>query len=99
MNIENNLSKINANKKYKDSVFTRLFGEKDKLAELYNAINGTKYTPDDITITTLENVIFIGRVNDISFTIGDRLIVLIEHQSTVNPNMPLRCLLYIARHY
>ena len=73
-----------SNRKYKDSVFTRLFGEKDKLAELYNAISGTNYAPDDITLTTLENIIFIGRENDISFTIGDKLIVLIEHQSSIN---------------
>jgi len=97
MNIENN--EVNVNKKYKDSVFTKLFGEKDKLAELYNAISGTNYVPDDISLTTSENIIFIGRENDISFTIGDKLIVLIEHQSSINPNMPLRCLLYIARQY
>ena len=97
MNNENN--EINANRKYKDSVFIKLFGEKDKLAELYNAISGTNYVPDDISLTTSENIIFIGRENDISFTIGDKLIVLIEHQSSINPNMPLRCLLYIARQY
>ena len=97
MNNENN--SVGANRKYKDSVFTWLFGEKDKLAELYNAISGTNYTPDDINITTLQNVIFMGRVNDIAFTLGDRLIVLIEHQSSINPNMPLRFLLYIARIY
>ena len=97
MNNDNN--NVGANRKYKDSVFTRLFGEKDKLAELYNAINGTNYTPDDINITTLQNTIFVGRVNDIAFTLGNRLIVLIEHQSSVNPNMPLRFLMYIARMY
>jgi len=53
MNNEN--TEITANRKYKDSVFTKLFGEKEKLAELYNAIAGTNYTPDDITIATLEN--------------------------------------------
>jgi len=87
------------NRTYKDSVFRKLFGEKDKLAELYNAIANTKYAPDDIEIITLENIIFIGRENDIAFTVGGRLIVLMEHQSTINPNMPLRCLLYIAREY
>ena len=57
MSIENNKhNEINANRKYKDSVFTKLFGEKDKLAELYNAIAGTNYTTDDIEIATLENV-------------------------------------------
>ena len=91
--------KIGANRKYKDSVFKKLFGEKQKLAEVYNAIAGTKYAAGDIEIVTLENIIFIGRENDIAFTAGGRLIVLIEHQSTVNPNMPLRCLLYIAREY
>jgi len=97
MDNENNA--VNANRKYKDSVFTRLFGEKEKLAELYNAISGTNYTPDDITLATLENIIFIGRENDIAFVVDGRLIVLIEHQSSINPNMPLRCLLYIAREY
>ena len=95
----NNNNEINANRTYKDSVFVKLFGDKEKLAELYNAIAGTNYKPDDITLATLENIIFIGRENDIAFTIGGRLIVLIEHQSSINPNMPLRCLLYIAREY
>ena len=100
MNTENNTNtEVNANRKYKDSTFTRLFGEKDKLAELYNAIAGTVYTAADIELTTLENIIFIGRENDISFTVGGKLVVLIEHQSTINPNMPLRCLFYIARLY
>jgi len=97
MNNEN--IEVSANKKYKDSVFTKLFGEKEKLAELYNAIAGTSYTTEDITLATLENIIFIGRENDIAFTVNGRLIVLIEHQSTINPNMPLRCLLYVAREY
>ena len=88
-----------ANRTYKDSVFRRLFAEKDKLAEVYNAIAGTHYTADDIEIVTLENLIFVGRENDIAFIVDGRLIVLIEHQSTINPNMPLRCLLYIAREY
>jgi len=37
-----------------------------------------------------------GQINDVSFTVGDRLIVLIEHQSTINENMPLRLLMYVA---
>ena len=100
MGNENNIvNEINANRTYKDSVFTRLFGEKDKLAELYNAISGTNYAPDDITMITLENVLFVGLINDISFVLDGRLIVMIEHQSTINPNMPLRFLLYAARTY
>jgi len=99
MENENNITSASANRNFKDSVFTRLFGEKDKLAELYNAINCTNYTPDDITVTTLRNVLFMGQINDIAFTLGNRLIVLVEHQSSINPNMPLRFLLYIVRIY
>jgi hypothetical protein len=92
-------NKTNVNRKYKDSVFTKLFRRREKLAELYNALAGTNYAADDINLVTLENIIFIGRENDISFTVDGKLIVLIEHQSSINPNMPLRCLLYIAREY
>ena len=57
--------------------------------------------PDNVpvTINTLRDVLFMDRVNDISFEIGDKLVVLIEHQSTINPNMALRFLLYVARVY
>ena len=46
---------------------------------------------------TLENVLFMDFYNDISFEIAGKLVVLIEHQSTINPNISLRLLLYIAR--
>jgi hypothetical protein len=97
--MSNESNDVKGNQQYKDSVFTKLFGEKDKLAELYNAIAGTSYTADDIELVTLENVIFVGRENDVAFIADGKLIVLIEHQSTINPNMPLRCLLYVAREY
>ena len=91
---------MGGNIKYKDSVFTLLFGEKDKLIELYNAISGTNYTSNvNLEITTLQDALFLDRKNDISFVIDDKFVVLIEHQSTINENMPLRCLLYIARVY
>ena len=91
---------MSGNIKYKDSVFTLLFGEKDKLIELYNAISGTNYTADvAFEITTLNEVLFYDRRNDISFVIDNKFVVLIEHQSTVNENMPLRCMLYAARVY
>ncbi|MDR2729098.1 MAG: Rpn family recombination-promoting nuclease/putative transposase [Chitinispirillales bacterium] len=89
-----------ANREYKNSVFTLLFGEKDKLIELYNAIFNANYGLDtDIEITTLQNILFMGKLNDISFVIDGKIIVLIEHQSTINKNMCLRMLLYIARIY
>jgi hypothetical protein len=88
------------NKQYKASLFVALFNDEDRLRELYNALAGTNYGNDvDVSINTLEDVLFMERHNDISFTIGGRFVVLIEHQSTINLNMPLRCLLYIARIY
>lgn len=91
---------MNTNKKYKDSVFTRYFSDKQKLRLLYNALEGTNYGEEtEINIITLEDVLFMNQKNDICFTIDNKFILLIEHQSTINNNMPLRCLLYIAREY
>jgi len=82
------------------SVFTTLFGNEEKIKELYSAIEGKTY-PDNvkIEINTLQKALFLSRLNDVSFTIDNKLVVLIEHQSTVNKNMPLRALLYIAELY
>jgi predicted transposase/invertase (TIGR01784 family) len=91
---------MEANREYKSSVFTSFFRNKSRLIELYNAIANTNYPPDtDIQINTLENVLFNGQLNDISFSIEGKLIVMVEHQSTVNLNMPARFLLYIAQIY
>ena len=67
---------------------------------MYCALKGVTL-PDDVpvVINTLEDVLFMDRINDISFEIGGKLVVLIEHQSTVNPNIALRLLMYIARIY
>jgi len=81
-------------------VFTLLFSEPDLLRELYCALDGVTLPPDaPVTINTLENVLFMGQYNDISFEIGGKLVVLIEHQSTINENMALRLLMYIGRVY
>jgi hypothetical protein len=91
---------MSANAHYKDSVFSFLFSDPDTLRELYGAIAGIDIPPDlPITINTLEGVLFMERVNDISFAVANKLVVIFERQSTVNPNMPLRCLLYLARLY
>ncbi len=91
---------MNTNKKYKDSVFTRYFSDKQKLRLLYNALENTNYGEEtEVNIITLEDVLFMNQKNDICFTIDNKFILLIEHQSTINNNMPLRCLLYIAREY
>jgi hypothetical protein len=68
--------------------------------ELYCALAGITLPADTpVTINTLQDVLFMDRVNDISFEIGGKLVILIEHQSTINPNMALRLLMYIARVY
>ncbi|MDR2257543.1 MAG: Rpn family recombination-promoting nuclease/putative transposase, partial [Treponema sp.] len=88
------------NKQYKDSVFSLLFSEPDVLRELYGAICGVPLDPSiPVTINTLEGALFMERINDISFEIARKLVVLLEHQSTINPNMALRLLMYIARIY
>ena len=84
------------NRKYKDTLFRLLFSERKHLLSLYNAVNETNYTnEEDLEINTLENVIYLKMKNDISFLFGFSL-NLYEHQSSVNPNMPLRDLFYVA---
>lgn len=84
---------------YKDRVFRMLYRDKTRLLELYNALNDTAYTNvDDLTVTTLENAIYIKMKNDVSFVI-DCNMCLYEHQSSYCPNMPLRGLLYFADLY
>ena len=87
-------------KNMKDGVFRLLFNDEARLLELYNALHGTDYGKEvDLKIQTLEETVFINIKNDIAFLLNNILIVLLEHQSTINPNMPLRFLLYIARIY
>jgi len=91
---------VKANREYKSTLFSKLFSNIDNLRELYNAIADTAYDKDTpIKINTLEDVLLKGIKNDISFTIDNKFVVLLEHQSTINNNMPLRCLMYIARVY
>ena len=81
---------------YKDSLFRMIFQDREALLSLYNAINGTCYDqPEELIITTLEDAIYLGWKNDVSFLIQD-VLSLYEHQSTKNPNMPLRGLFYIS---
>ena len=81
---------------YRDTLFRMLYRNKKRLLSLFNAVNGTHYdNPDDLTITTLEGVLYLGMKNDVSCII-DMMMQLYEHQSTVNPNMPLRNLFYVS---
>ncbi|HJA93321.1 MAG TPA: hypothetical protein H9717_09465 [Candidatus Eisenbergiella merdipullorum] len=88
---------VHANRKHKDSVFRMLYSRKEELLPLYNALNGTDYQdPGQLEVTTLENAIYMNMKNDVSFLL-DAEMMLYEHQSTWNPNMPLRDLFYISR--
>ena len=91
--------RIFVKRKYKDILFRYVFREKKELLQLYNTINQTKYTnEDDLVITTMEDVIYIGMKNDLSFIIVNEM-NLYEHESSLNENMPLRGFLYFAKMY
>ena len=94
----------NYQKKFKDRLFIFIFGRDSEQSkrwrlELYNALNGTHYTdPDALKINTIENVIYISMHNDVSFIVDNEM-NLYEQQSSYNPNMPLRGLLYFSQLY
>ena len=92
----------NINEEHKDRVFKFLFGNPERLEwtlSLYNAVNGSSYdNPDDISLNTIEDVLYLGMKIDVSFIIMDEL-HLWEHQSTFNPNMPMRFFIYAAKLY
>ena len=91
--------RLRVNKQYKDTVFRMLYRDKENLLSLYNAVNNRNYTnPEELQIVTLENAIYMGMKNDLAF-IMDMNLYLYEHQSTYNPNIPLRNLFYIADEY
>lgn len=87
---------ITGNRIYRDRLFRFVFNDKKKLLSLYNALNHSHYTDDNkLEINTLEDFIYMGMKNDISFLL-DSDMCLYEHQSTFNPNMPLRGLFYFS---
>ncbi len=82
---------------YKDSIFRMLYLDEKELLNLYNAVNGTNYTDvENLEINTLQNAIYMNMKNDVSFLFNFQ-VNLYEQQSTVNPNMPLRDLLYVTK--
>ena len=90
------------NREHKDRLFTFLFGKKGNkewTLSLYNAVNNTHYTdPDIIEFTTIEDAVYMGMKNDISFILCHVMNVY-EQQSSYNPNMPVRQLMYAAKLY
>ena len=93
------------NRKYKDSVFTDLFGSdrdgKKNFLDLYNALSGSDYKLGEVSLKrkVIEQALYKTFNNDVSWEINGKLIVLVEHQSTINENMPFRCLEYVTRIY
>ena len=86
---------------YQDSLFSTLYSDKDTLLDLYGSLHpdDLQVTKEQIKLITLSNTLVVRRYNDVAFAVGDRLIILTEHQSTVNQNMPLRMLFYVAGEY
>ena len=85
-----------ANRVSKSRLFAMIFSEKENLLQIYNALKGTTYKESEqIKVNTLENAIYMSMHNDVSFLFGC-FQELYEHQSTYNPNMPLRFLLYVS---
>ena len=93
---------LTPNREYKDNLFKFIYGREENklwLLSLYNAISGANVSdPDEIEINTVEDIVYINRKNDVSFLIGTEM-YLLEHQSTFNPNLPIRGLIYFAQLY
>lgn len=93
------------NRNYKDSVFVDLFAHdinaKENFISLYNALHGTNLDVETTNVqpVMLEQVLYVKYYNDIAMLIDEKIVILIEHQSTINKNMPFRFLEYIARIY
>jgi hypothetical protein len=96
------MTEENINAKYKDRLFTILFGRSENKAwalELYNAMNGSHYDNlDDIEVTTMEDALYMGMKNDASYILNEYMNIY-EQQSTFNPNMPIRQLMYAGKLY
>ena len=86
-----------SNTEIKSSAFTAFFSEPENAAQLFSALDGQEVSPEDITYTTLEGVLFVARKNDMAFTVKNKVLVISEHQSTINYNMPLRSIIYYGR--
>ena len=88
------------NRKIRDTVFCHFMSNESHLLSLCNALNDAGYDESsNITINTLEGSFFSNIKNDISFLLNNLMVVLIEHQTTINPNMPLRFLSYVDELY
>ena len=92
-------NKINRN--IKDSVFCDLFGMPEYLMQLYKVLHpdDTETTEDDLTIVTLSRTVARNIYNDLGFLVRNRLLVLVEAQSTWSENILVRFLMYLGETY
>ncbi len=90
---------ILARRNINDSVFTNLFKDTEYTLQLYKALHpeDADVTKDEITIVTLENILLNQPYNDLGFTVGNRLLILVEAQTTWSVNIVVRGLLYMAQ--
>ena len=88
-------------RKLKDSVFTNLFQDKKYLLQLYKALHpeDCNVTEDEIADVTIKHVLVDADYNDLGFSVGNRLMVLVESQSTWTLNIIIRALMYLIQTY
>ena len=94
-----NRNSVKVRRDHKDTLFRMIFSTRENLLSLYNAVNHSHYTDAKaLEIVTLENAVYMNMKNDQAFLL-DMQLNLYEHQSTWNPNMPLRFLIYVTKEY
>ena len=94
-----NRNSVKVRRDHKDTLFRMIFSTRENLLSLYNAVNHSHYTDaKELEIVTLENAVYMNMKNDQAFLL-DMQLNLYEHQSTWNPNMPLRFLIYVTKEY
>ena len=90
------MEKEKKGRQYQDTVFRMYFNEETRLKEVAGALHGRSYAEEPLQIMTLDGTFLSQIKNDISFLLAGRNLIFLEHQSTANQNMPLRCLYYVC---
>ncbi len=92
---------VKAKRTAKNSVFLDLFTDKKYLLALYKTLHpeDTNTTENSLTDVTIENVLTDNLYNDLGFIANNKLMILIEAQSTWTLNILIRILLYLAESY
>ena len=90
------MEKEKKGRQYQDTVFRMYFNEETRLKEVAGALHGRSYAEEPLQIVTLDGTFLSQIKNDISFLLAGHNLIFLEHQSTANQNMPLRCLYYVC---